>query len=128
MRDFKTALNCSSKAHHRSGSTGPHGLPRQTRAELLIALLNALIMRGGKRVWRRSILLSIFISAATHQRTLIIFMNSAATDAEEAAELRFGCPPPPRSWRGGEWGWLYGTCVSVCLCARSLWISMMLPR
>lgn len=94
--DLKTALKCSSEAHHRIGSTGPRAPPpRRAHAELLIALLNALIMRGGKRAWRRSIWLSIFISEATHQHSLIIFMNSAATDAEEAAELRFVCPPPP---------------------------------
>lgn len=38
----------------------PAAPPRRDHAELLIALLNALIMRGGERAWRRSIWLSIF--------------------------------------------------------------------
>lgn len=104
----------------------PHvpSAPQTGPAELQTALLNALIMPGGNWVWRRSILPSIFISEVAHQHTLIIFMNSAATDAAEAAELRFGCSPSPAGSRGG----LYGMCVFVCLCARSRWISVILPR
>lgn len=68
-------------------------------------------MRGGNWVWRRSILASIFIFEATHQHTLIIFMNSSATGAAEAAELRFSCSPSKAGGGGG------GMCVRLFVCA-----------
>lgn len=63
-------------------------------------------------------------------------MNSAATDAEEAAELRFGCAPPlppplhPHSAAAEEGGGdAYVLRVHPSVCVRvSLWISAMLPR
>ena len=60
-------------------------------------------------MWRRSIFLSIFICETTHQHT--IFMNSAATYAAEAAELRFDCCPSVTG-EGGLCGKVY---PSVCV-------------
>lgn len=61
-------------------------------------------------------------------------MNSAATDAEEAAELRFGRVPPPTlhplsaaAEEGGGDAYVLRAHRSVCVRV-SLWISAMLPR